>query len=86
MSSSVARKVVQYFQRIGPKDPQSENLSPREQEVLGLLALGFPYREIGAKLDISPETVRTYVKNICKKMKVRGRIEAVGKHCAAGSL
>jgi DNA-binding CsgD family transcriptional regulator len=31
-------------------------------------------------LKISPETVRTYVKNICEKMHVRSRLEAVGRH------
>ncbi|MGH7971114.1 MAG: helix-turn-helix domain-containing protein, partial [Limisphaerales bacterium] len=57
-----------------------DDLSPREHEVLDLLACGYIYKEIGDKLGISPETVRTYVKNICEKMHVRSRVEAVGKH------
>ncbi len=80
MSSHIARKVVQHFHLIGPSLKEAENLSPREREVLDLLALGFIYKEIGAKLDIGAETVRTYVKNICQKMHVRSRIEAVAKH------
>ena len=80
MSSHIARKVVQHFHLLGPSVQESENLSPREQEVLGLLAMGFIYKEIGVKLNIGAETVRTYVKNICQKMHVRSRLEAVAKH------
>ena len=80
MSSHIARKVVQHFHLLGPSVQESENLSPREQEVLDLLAMGFIYKEIGSKLNIGSETVRTYVKNICQKMHVRSRLEAVAKH------
>lgn len=82
MSSHIARKVVQHFHLLGPSVQESENLSPREREVLDLLAMGFIYKEIGSKLNIGAETVRTYVKNICQKMHVRSRLEAVAKHRA----
>ncbi len=62
-----------------------ECLSPREHEVLELLASGFFYREVGKKLDIGMETVRTHVKKICSKMRVRNRIEAVAKYRSANS-
>ena len=80
MSSHIARKVVQHFHRPVPTNSGPEELSPREKEVLDLLAGGYIYKEIGDKLGISPETVRTHVKNICEKMHVRSRLEAVGKH------
>ena len=56
------------------------NLSLREEEVLDLLARGFIYKEIGERLNIGTETVRTHVKRICQKMQVRNRLEAVAKH------
>jgi DNA-binding CsgD family transcriptional regulator len=74
---------VKHLDRIGLPVQKSKYLSLREREVLGLLALGFIYREIGRKLGISVETVRTHVKNICKKMQVRRPIEAVGKYCSS---
>ena len=80
MSSHIASKVVRHFHLIGTSPTESENLSPREREVLDLLASGFIYKEIGDQLKISAETVRTYVKNICHKMHVRSRLEAVAKH------
>ena len=82
MSSHIARKVVQHFHLLGPSTVETENLSPRERQVLDLLAMGLIYKEIGSKLDIGTETVRTYVKNICQKMHVRSRLEAVAKHRA----
>src|SRR5271154_5223620 len=51
MSSHIARKVVQHFHLLGPSVQESENLSPREREVLDLLAMGFIYKEIGGKLN-----------------------------------
>jgi DNA-binding NarL/FixJ family response regulator len=80
MSSHIARKVVQHFHLLGPAPLEAQNLSPREHQVLGLLAAGCIYKEIGEQLDIGVETVRTYVKNICQKLHVRNRLEAVAKH------
>lgn len=80
ISSHIARKVVHHFHLVGPSPEQSENLSPREQEVLNLLSSGYIYKEISDQLGIGLETVRTYVKNICEKMHVRNRVEAVAKH------
>jgi DNA-binding NarL/FixJ family response regulator len=80
MSSSIARKVTQHFHLIGISPKESENLSPREHEVLELLSEGLIYKEIGNRLNISVTTVRTHVINICHKMHVRSRLEAVAKH------
>jgi len=45
-----------------------------------MLVSGYIYKEIGDKLDIAAESVRTYVKHICQKMQVKNRVEAVAKH------
>jgi DNA-binding NarL/FixJ family response regulator len=81
MSSHIAQKVVRHFRQSDPglmKD-EAEGLSPRERETLNLLAAGFVYKEIADKMGIGSETVRTYVKHICKKLHVRSRIEAVAR-------
>lgn len=86
MTTHIARKVVQSFQAsaaaLAPAaaaaEP-SEELSPREQEVLDLLSQGFMYKEISDKLGISFETVRTYIRRIYEKLHVRTRTEAVAK-------
>jgi DNA-binding NarL/FixJ family response regulator len=79
MTTHIARKVVLSFQRQAPAASPTENLSPREQEVLDCLAKGFLYKEIAEKLDISYETVHTYIRRIYEKLQVRTRTEAVAK-------
>jgi two-component system response regulator DegU len=54
-----------------------EQLSPREQEVLGLLAIGSTNKEIAQKLFISEKTVKCHVNNIFKKLNVTRRLQAV---------
>jgi RNA polymerase sigma factor (sigma-70 family) len=79
MTTHIARKVVQSFQRTAPAASATESLSPREQEVLDCLAQGFLYKEIAEKLSISYETVHTYIRRIYEKLQVRTRTEAVAK-------
>jgi DNA-binding NarL/FixJ family response regulator len=52
-------------------------LSTREAEVLKFLSRGFSNKEIADKIELSIETVRTYLKSIYKKLHVRSRTEAV---------
>jgi DNA-binding NarL/FixJ family response regulator len=79
MSSSIARKVVQHFQKIPPAKNEDHNLTPREKQILELLAKGNLYKEIAWDLGIGFETVRSHIDNIYKKLHVRTRTEAVVK-------
>jgi RNA polymerase sigma factor (sigma-70 family) len=78
MTTHIARKVVQSFQKAPPAQA-AENLSEREQQVLDLLSKGLMYKEIADKLQISYETVHTYIRRIYEKLSVRTRTEAVAK-------
>jgi DNA-binding NarL/FixJ family response regulator len=85
MTSNIARKVVQSFQLHPPPaqaklDAQAVELSPREQEVLGLLARGYLYKEIADNLNISLPTVNTYIRRVYEKLHVRSRAQAVAKY------
>jgi len=80
MTSNIARKVVQSFQRTAPQEDESVNLSPREREVLELLACGYLYKEIADKLGITVATVVTYIRRIYEKLHVRSRAQAVAKY------
>jgi DNA-binding NarL/FixJ family response regulator len=79
MTTHIARKVTQSFQKFTPSPQPTENLSQREQEVLDCLSQGFLYKEIAEKLGISYETVHTYIRRIYEKLQVRTRTEAVAK-------
>lgn len=80
MSSHIARKIVQSFQRPTPAASNDANLSPREAEVLDLLAKGFLYKEIAEQMKVSYATVHTHIRHIYEKLHVRSRTEAVAKH------
>jgi DNA-binding NarL/FixJ family response regulator len=79
MSSHIARKVVQYFHQSPPQQDFS-SLSPREEEVLQLLAQGYLYKEIAGRLDISLDTVRKHTGSIYSKLHVHSRTDAVVKY------
>lgn len=80
MTSNIARKVVQSFRQNTGSSPADEGLSPREQEVLDLLARGYLYKEIAERLNISVPTVNTYVRRMYEKLHVRSRAQAVAKY------
>jgi DNA-binding NarL/FixJ family response regulator len=84
MTSQIARKVVQLFQPNETKAEDSEPLSPREHEVLEYLAKGYLYKEISTALNISYDTVHTYIRRIYEKLHVHSRTEAVAKHLRHG--
>jgi DNA-binding NarL/FixJ family response regulator len=77
MSSQIARKVVQSFRRTESETDGTNDLSPREREVIELLARGYLYKEIAEKLTISVPTVNTYIRRIYEKLHVRSRAQAV---------
>ncbi len=79
MTSNIARKVVQSFGHVPACAAAGEGLSPREQEVLDLLARGYLYKEIAEWLNISGPTVNTYVRRVYEKLHVRSRGQAVAK-------
>lgn len=79
MSSYIARKVVQSFQKSRPAAGKSLPLSEREREILRQLAQGYRYKEIADALAISLDTVRTHLRRIYEKLHVHSRTEAVVK-------
>ncbi len=79
MSSNIARKIVQSFQRFSASPTEPHSLSPREREVLELLARGYLYKEISDSLHISVPTVNSHIRRIYEKLHVRSRSQAVAK-------
>ena len=80
MSSQIARKVLDAFhQHVNTHNASFHSLSVREQEIIYSLAKGFRYKDIGEKLFISEDTVRTHIRNIYGKLQVNCRSEALRK-------
>jgi DNA-binding NarL/FixJ family response regulator len=56
-------------------DPQLEQLSPREREVMRLIARGYTYKEIARQLSLSVKTVETHVSAVLRKLQLSSRHE-----------
>jgi DNA-binding NarL/FixJ family response regulator len=80
LSPSVTRRVIDRMARQpGPELDQSKlgDLTPREREVLGLIARGLSNGEIAAELVVEESTIRSHVKRILAKLGLRDRVQAV---------
>lgn len=79
MSATIARKVVQSFQKRKAQATEVENLTARQWEILNLLDQGLRYKEIADKMNLSFETIRTYCRNIYDILQVHSRTDALNK-------
>lgn len=79
MSREIARKVISSFQEPLTVAAEVEELSPREREILELLASGFPNKQIADRLGLTDGTVRWHLRHVYSKLHVRSRTEAALK-------
>jgi DNA-binding NarL/FixJ family response regulator/class 3 adenylate cyclase len=82
LAPSVTRRVIEEFVRRPPDGPRTapaelEELTPREGEVLKLIARGLSNAEIAQTLVVSETTVKTHVARVLMKMNLRDRVQAV---------
>ncbi|TGN40200.1 response regulator [Marinobacter confluentis] len=84
LSPSVARRVLATF---APPDTSSQpDLTPREQEVLELIAKGFTLAQVGQALGITRHTTAGYVKSVYRKLEVSSRAEATREAMRMGMI
>ncbi|MBP1687678.1 MAG: response regulator [Deltaproteobacteria bacterium] len=79
LSGEIAGRVLREFERERQEERYREQLStltPREEEILKLIATGESNREIGARLFISEQTVKNHVASIFRKLQVNDRTKA----------
>jgi LuxR family maltose regulon positive regulatory protein len=96
MMPDYARKLIAAFQAAAPAgtgdfdrpqaQPLIEPLSPRELEVLQLIAQGYSNRDIGARLFLAVNTVKGYNQKLFDKLQVQSRTEAIARARALGIL
>jgi two-component system NarL family response regulator len=77
MSPRIARAVIREFQETSASNDSL--LSRKERDVLGAVRDGLSYKEIATKLNISPHTVHSHIKNIYDKLQVKDKREALEK-------
>jgi DNA-binding NarL/FixJ family response regulator len=81
LAPAVTRRLIAEFARLRPRPQAPPNgldaLTPRETEILGLIAEGLSNREIALRLVLSDETVKTHVSHVLRKLGLRDRAQAV---------
>jgi DNA-binding NarL/FixJ family response regulator len=82
LSPPVTRRLIEEFVRrppdvARPPPPELEQLTPREAEILGLVARGLSNAEIAARAFVSEPTVKTHVARILMKLGLRDRVQVV---------
>jgi DNA-binding NarL/FixJ family response regulator len=81
LAPTVTRRLIEEFTRVGRsprvRPPELDELTPRELEVLTLLARGLSNAEIAAELVLGETTVKTHVTHVLGKLGLRDRVQAV---------
>ena len=81
LAPTVTRRLIEEFTRVGrnrkARPAELDELTPRELEVLRLLARGLSNGEIAAELVLSEATVKTHVAHVLGKLGLRDRVQAV---------
>jgi DNA-binding NarL/FixJ family response regulator len=80
IAPGITKRLIEQFARAAPATTPPAalaDLTPRELEVLVLIASGLSNGEIAAELVLSPATVKTHVKRVLAKLGVRDRVQAV---------
>jgi DNA-binding NarL/FixJ family response regulator len=80
LAPAITRRLIAEFARLRPRQVRPdalEALTPRETEILGLVAEGLSNGEIASRLVLSDETVKTHVSHVLRKLGLRDRAQAV---------
>lgn len=88
ISPEIARQIVDLFQHKGVRAeiPETDTLGTQEIRLLTLLAEGYSYLAAAAKMSISVNTVRNYVRSAYEKLHVHSKSEAVSKALREGLI
>lgn len=75
LASGMLQQALQERQTAYARLQSWRELSPRQQEVAALICLGYTNQQIAVRLTISPETVKTHIRNLLQKIGVRTKFE-----------
>lgn len=87
LSPALAARILDEFARLareGPAKKPEDELTPRERDVLKLVAEGATNREVAQALSLSEHTVNFHMKNIFRKLHLRNRAQAVAYAIRSG--
>jgi two-component system, NarL family, response regulator DevR len=76
LDPAVTARVLQRLRHGAGKDPRSQHLTPKEEQVLGLVAQGLTNRQIAERLGVAEKTVKNYVSTLLSKLGAESRTQA----------
>lgn len=76
LSPSIARRIMEHFQRTGPTESGAAELSEREKQTLALISRGYRNSDVATQLGIAESTVASHIKSIYRKLGISTRAEA----------
>ena len=76
MDPAVTGKLLDRLRHPAQPDPRVSGLTPREREILDLIAEGLSNKEIGARLFLAEKTVKNYVSSLLAKLHMQRRTQA----------
>jgi DNA-binding NarL/FixJ family response regulator len=82
----LARRLLRHFQDAASRDPEAPALTPRETEILQLIAKGLSNRAAAEALGLARATIRTHLEHIYAKLEVSNRTEAVTEAIRRGLI
>ena len=86
LEQSAAMELGRFARQAREGSQVETSLSPREGQILALLAEGLTMRQIARRLGISPRTVETHVSKLYRKLSVRTRLQAVARAASLGLI
>jgi DNA-binding NarL/FixJ family response regulator len=86
ISPDIARRVVELFRRMRPRELAGTELTAAEVKLLACLAEGHSYQSAAERLTVSINTVRDHIRSIYDKLHVHSKSEAVAKALRAGYI
>ncbi len=86
LAPALETRIMDRFAVLARREVDPDALTERETEILGWIAQGMPYKQIGTQLNITPKTVQYHVRNILQKLHVSSRGEAVAAATERGLL
>lgn len=84
LSAGVARRTLDFLTARRTNEPAFPELTPREREVLGLVAAGLGNATIATRMSLAPNTISNYISSIFAKLAVANRAEAIVRARSAG--
>ncbi|HEY7477823.1 MAG TPA: response regulator transcription factor [Actinomycetota bacterium] len=86
LEQAAVRELGRFARQVRQGNDAAGTVTPRERQILQLLAEGLTMRQVARRLEISPRTVETHVAKLYRKLDVRTRVQAIARAASIGLI